>query len=139
MHTNNFAASMYPMATNTGRNSIAAAINASKHKVIWTTLFILVVSLALIVAYSQMRKKDEGGGSSGAAEKYNVGNVGGQSSFQGVQEMKHSKQLGCYSDMDCPDETRCTEQGLCIPVIHNLPRSSQMMKMGRGRADEKST
>lgn len=71
------------------------------------------------------------------AEKY-VGNVGNEGIYN-LQREPSKKQLGCYNDMDCPDETKCTDQGLCVPIIHELPRSKHTLKWGRGRQDEKPT
>lgn len=108
------------------------AIDVHTKNSIWTTIFVFGALLTLITIYNYWRsdlfeKK----------ENY-VGNVGGQRTYDVLSSAQsEKKQLGCYSDVDCPDETKCSDKGICTPIIHNLPPSKHMMKMGRGRENEK--
>lgn len=109
------------------------AVRTSTTNTLWTTLFVLVVMLVFIVIYGHLRG-DKG---QPTTEKY-VGNVGGQNNLDTrLSAIPAKKQLGCYSDMDCPDQTKCSDKGICTPIIHSLPRTPNMMRLGRGRGDEK--
>lgn len=48
------------------------------------------------------------------------------------------KQLGCYQDADCPDNTFCDGMGLCV-TTDLLPLPSARDVLGRGRAAEGKT
>ena len=106
-------------------------INVSGNRTLWNTLFVLVIALCFITIYPRYYRTSDG------TEKY-VGNIGGQDTYN-VQTEKEKKQLGCYMDEDCPDETVCGDKGICIPLIHKLPTSMHMLKQGRGREKEKSS
>lgn len=53
------------------------------------------------------------------------------------------KQLMCYSDDDCPENTQCAAAGVCIPAIISLPKQAYQQPkdpmQGRGRGKEKQT
>lgn len=110
----------------------AAAARTSTIKTLWTSILVMVTVVALIFAYRYWR--DSSG--TGTTEKY-VGNVGSQGTYTSIQKHGSKKLLQCYQDADCPDETRCNEKGICIPIIHPLPRDFHQMKLGRGRENEK--
>lgn len=40
--------------------------------------------------------------------------------------LKKAKQ--CTHTSDCPDETECNEDGLCVPVLHYLPETGKVFK-----------
>ena len=110
----------------------AQAARASTNQVLWTTFLVLLLVGGMILMNRHYRTTTP------SRENY-VGNVGNQGVYN-VQREPEKKQLGCYNDMDCPDETKCSEEGLCVPIIHQLPRSRHMLNQGgRGREDEKST
>lgn len=108
---------------------LTETINISGNRTLWTTLFVLVMALAFITIYPRYYRTQ--------SEQY-VGNIGTQGDYV-VQTEKEKKQLGCYQDNDCPDETVCGDKGICIPLIHKLPTSMHMLKQGRGREKEKSS
>lgn len=109
-------------------SNISDAINISNKKAMWTTVFVILVFLGYIAYRSYY----------GTGTEHYVGNVGNGGIYN-LQREPEKKQLGCYNDMDCPDETRCTAEGICIPIIHDLPRSKHTLKWGRGREKEKPT
>ena len=105
-------------------------IEHSTYKNLYTTLFVCLVLGGLILLTRNYS-------STATVENY-VGNVGNQGVYN-LDRSPAKKQLGCYTDMDCPDEAKCTSEGLCVPIIHELPRSKHTLKWGRGRQNEKTT
>ena len=113
------------------------AVSVATTKTLYTTLFVLVFMLVFILCYRHLRSQTTNPPS--GSERY-IGNVGGQGTYDFMEfGVKAKKQLGCYTDMDCPDETKCSVKGVCVPLIHELPVSKHTMKLGRGRDDEKAT
>jgi hypothetical protein len=111
-------------------SGFAQTIDNSTKKSLWTTLLVLIVMGGLIMMTTYYGKE--------ANTEHYVGNVGNQGIYN-LQREPAKKQLGCYTDMDCPDEAKCTDQGICVPIIHELPRSKHTLKWGRGREKEKTT
>lgn len=112
-----------------GTSYVEAAKTASINS-LWTTFGVLFGIVILVFMYRYYRDKQ-------TSEKFYVGNVGSQGTYTDVQSQPINKQLQCYQDNDCPDETRCNEKGICTPIIHPLPIDFHQLKLGRGRQSEK--
>lgn len=108
-------------------------LSQSNKRAIYMSLtgFAILFAIALYVVNSR---------DGGIAGLFNRGEQMEGNMGEGLGEIAprdNPKQVGCYSDYDCPDETRCDERGLCVPIIHNLPVSKHMLETGRGRSNEK--
>lgn len=109
--------------------SFVSVLKTSSRNTLWTTFGVLAVVVGLIIAYRYYKNQ--------STEEHYVGNVGSQGTYTDIQTSGSKKLLQCYQDNDCPDETRCSEKGICIPIIHPIPKDFHMMKLGRGRENEK--
>jgi hypothetical protein len=77
--------------------------------------FLLLLAVGLAVFYTMPAKENM------LAE---VGNVGGGATFKIYPLTKDlGKAPQCRKDADCPPDTVCSHEGVCIPQIHNLPPS----------------
>ena len=54
-----------------------------------------------------------------------------------LQRLNLRKQLHCYQDADCPDNTFCDPRGMCVPS-ELLPQYVEAPVLGRGRGAEGS-
>lgn len=107
-------------------------MKSSAISTIYSTFGVLMlVGLGLMVYKFQQDQ-------SKSSEKY-IGNVGGQSTLSTMQREPSKKLLQCYQDMDCPDQTRCSEKGICVPRVHKLPLDFHLRRMGAGREKENPT
>jgi hypothetical protein len=107
-------------------------------------VFILVFVVAMVSIYIANRNKSASSTGNSttttAGGESLVGNVGGGGIYNidAERDTKGSKPQLCYTDMDCPDETTCGSAGMCIPMMHTLPQSRHLLKLGLGRDGEKA-
>lgn len=94
------------------------------------TLMMSVVALVVIILLVYGAKK-------WLVREASTVNVGGGSSLE-LPSFMHAtkKQKQCYLDVDCPDDTNCNEDGICVPKLRLLPNAAAPTKTGR--EEEKS-
>ena len=121
--------------------SLAVADAANKNVI--AAVFILLFVVAMVMIYINNNKRTPPAGdstASGGGENL-VGNVGGGGIYRidDSDIVKGQKPRLCYKSSDCPSQTTCGSEGMCIPMIQTLPQSRHLLKMGSGREGEKAT
>lgn len=119
-------------------SSLAIANAAQKNLV--AAIFMLLFIVAMVAIYIMNKPDSNDDETKPGLTEGLVGNVGGGGIYENddTRVNKGLKPQLCYTDVDCPDQTTCGSQGMCIPRMHILPKSRHMMKMGMGRDDEKA-
>lgn len=105
--------------------SVTEYMRDQNKKGMWVLILVLVILLILVLRFFVFPQ---------TPEEKSLANVGGGATINSYTPPLR-KNMQCYKDSDCPDETTCNTHGICVPRVHQLPTSEVELKYGRGRGD----
>lgn len=123
-------------ASNAAMTDILTIQVKSSYKRMLTMVVVALTVMILFIGAYRWRSRSGGENSTvrkPAAMRRGAERAGGVTGA--VRQPPKSAQ--CHSDMDCPDETRCHRDGICVPILRDMPQVRGGTELGRGREGEK--